>query len=113
MNQIIAYCGLECNTCGAYLATINNDDELRRKTAAEWSQMFNVDIDPATINCNGCTVEGGVHFQHCSVCEVRLCGVQKGVKNCAGCDKYACEKLEKFFAMVPEAKQRLDSIAGV
>ena len=33
MNKMIAYCGLDCEKCDAYLATINDDHELRRKTA--------------------------------------------------------------------------------
>lgn len=110
MNPIIAYCGIECHTCGAYLATINNDDELRKKTAAEWSQMFNVDIKPETVNCSGCTAKEGTHFSHCSVCEIRLCGLSKGVENCAHCAEYSCEKLEKFFAMAPDIKKNLEDI---
>ena len=26
MNKVLAYCGLDCGGCGAYLATKNNDD---------------------------------------------------------------------------------------
>ena len=29
MNEYIAYCGLDCETCEARQATVNNDDELR------------------------------------------------------------------------------------
>ena len=31
MNEYIAYCGLDCETCEARLATVNNDDALRRR----------------------------------------------------------------------------------
>ena len=34
MNQLIAYCGLNCGTCDARIATVRNDDALREKTAA-------------------------------------------------------------------------------
>jgi hypothetical protein len=43
-------------------------------------------------------------------CEIRKCGKEKGVINCAHCSDYACEKLVKFFEMVPDAKTRLDEI---
>ena len=33
MNEYIAYCGLDCETCEARLATINNDNELRIKVS--------------------------------------------------------------------------------
>jgi hypothetical protein len=36
--------------------------------------------------------------------------MDKGVKNCAFCDDFACDKLNKFFAMVPEAQERLESL---
>ena len=31
MRDMIAYCGLNCETCDAYLATINNDQALREE----------------------------------------------------------------------------------
>ena len=29
MKKNLGYCGLDCEKCDAYLATIHNDDELR------------------------------------------------------------------------------------
>lgn len=40
MRNRIAYCGLDCEKCDAYLATINDDQALRENTAktiAEYS----------------------------------------------------------------------------
>ena len=37
MKQLIACCGLDCENCTARIASVNNDDELREKTAKEWS----------------------------------------------------------------------------
>ena len=33
MNEYIAYCGLDCETCEARIATANDDNELREKVA--------------------------------------------------------------------------------
>ena len=33
MKEYIAYCGLNCETCEARLATMKNDDALREKVA--------------------------------------------------------------------------------
>ncbi|MGM9794578.1 MAG: DUF3795 domain-containing protein, partial [Candidatus Cryptobacteroides sp.] len=33
MNELIGYCGLDCGQCDARIATVNNDDELRARTA--------------------------------------------------------------------------------
>ena len=54
MKKIIAKCGLECTDCNAYKATVADDDDLRKKTAEEWSRMFKADIKAETINCLGC-----------------------------------------------------------
>ena len=44
MNKLIACCGLDCEGCDARIATLKNDDELREKTAALWSQLNGVEI---------------------------------------------------------------------
>ena len=51
MKQLIACCGLDCENCAARIATVNNDDELREKTAKEWSVLNNTpEITPETIH---------------------------------------------------------------
>jgi hypothetical protein len=110
MGEMIAYCGLECTECPALLATVADDDAKRAEVAAMWSKEFNADIKAEAINCEGCLSEGEVVFSHCHVCEIRKCGMEKGVANCAFCDDYACDKLTEFFAMVPEAQVRLDGL---
>ena len=49
-------------------------------------------------------------YQHCKTCEIRKCGMSKGIDNCAFCNDYACDKLLDFFKMVPDAKKRLESV---
>jgi hypothetical protein len=49
-------------------------------------------------------------FNYCDVCEIRKCGQEKQVKNCAYCADYSCEKLDKFFDMAPGAKATLEEI---
>ncbi len=110
MEEMIAFCGLLCSECGALLATKNDDDEKRKEVAQLWSKEYGADLKPEDINCDGCLAEGNNLFNYCKVCEIRNCGKEKGVLNCAHCDDYSCEKLEKFFQMVPAAKERLDKI---
>ena len=60
MKQLIACCGLDCENCTARIATVNNDDELREKTAKEWSVLNNTpEITAETIHCMGCRADGG------------------------------------------------------
>ena len=59
MKQLVGYCGLDCAQCDARTATINNDDELRAKTAKLWCELNNTDeIKPEHINCLGCRTDG-------------------------------------------------------
>ena len=58
MKTYIAYCGLDCETCEARLATMHNDNELRKKIAKEWSELNHAEITPEMINCEGCRMDG-------------------------------------------------------
>ncbi len=62
------------------------------------------------INCDGCTTQNGAHSGYCSVCEIRLCGAEKQIKNCAYCDEYKCEKLAKFHEHTTKAEEKLEQI---
>ena len=59
MKQLIACCGLDCESCDARIATVRDDNELREKTAQLWSKLNNIpEITTDTINCMGCRVDG-------------------------------------------------------
>lgn len=109
MEKMIAFCGIVCTECPAFLATQKDDDGERRKVAEMWSKQYNVDIRPEEINCDGCLSDGRL-VGHCMVCEIRKCGLKRNVENCAYCDDYACEKLNRFFAMASQAKIVLEEI---
>ena len=110
MGEMIARCGLVCTECGAYKATVNDDDDKRAEVAREWSKMYDAELSPSDINCDGCLSDGPRLFRHATVCEIRKCAGAKGVLNCAHCEDYPCERLEGLFGMAPEAKARLDEI---
>jgi len=111
MDRMIAFCGIVCSECPAFLATQKDDDAKRKEVAELWSKQFNIKIKPEAINCyDGCASDGKRVFGYCNICEIRKCGQEKRVENCAYCDEYACEKLTKFFTMAPEAKATLEEI---
>ncbi len=111
MEIIIGSCGLVCSECSAYLAYINDDDDLRQKTSAEWSKMYGAEIPPEAINCTGCRLEG-VKISHCAECPVRLCAIEKEVDTCADCELYSCSTLDKFVEYIPQARQKLEELRG-
>ncbi len=113
MKDRIAYCGIPCHECGAFVATKNNDNEMRSKVARAWSRQNRIEIKPEDINCDGCLSDRGRLFGYCARCEMRKCAKGKGVTNCMRCDDYICDSLEGFFQMVLYAKKRLDEIRTV
>ena len=106
---MLAYCGLNCSNCDAYLATQENNEEKREKTAHVWSKMYNADINPAQINCTGCKSDG-IKFFHCDVCDIRQCCFSNGVENFAECEHYICDKLAAFIKLAPEAGKALEAL---
>ncbi len=110
MEKLLGVCGVDCSTCPAYIATMNDDNELRSKTAIEWSQGYSVNLKPENIHCVGCVATEGVHFAHCNECDVRLCGLDKNLTSCGNCDDYPCDMLDKIFQVDPSAKGRLDDV---
>ncbi len=111
MGKIIAYCGLVCSECSAYIATQADDQAALEQVAAQWREEYNVpDITVESGICDGCLGVDGRHCAHCFDCEIRACGMERGVANCAHCADYACEKLESFFGFVPGARTMLDEI---
>lgn len=107
--KFIAKCGLNCRECLAYKATIADSDELRKKTAEEWTVQFGAKIDYKDINCLGCKSDGPI-FNHCKVCEIRSCSSEKNIPNCGHCKEYPCSKLNHIINHVPAAKDILDTV---
>jgi hypothetical protein len=110
MEKMIAYCGLVCSDCPAYIATQKNDDEERKKVAEKWNKEFNGSFKPEDVNCDGCPTESDRLIGFTQQCQVRKCAKEKVVINCAHCDDYGCEKLIEFFKMAPLAKENLEEI---
>jgi len=109
MERMVAYCGLVCTDCKAYIATQENDDAKRREVAEAWSKGLTTALKPEEINCDGCLTDGRL-FSYCNTCEIRKCGIERRVANCAHCPDYNCEKLAKFIEQAPEAKKTLEEI---
>ena len=84
-NKLIGCCGLDCENCDARIATLTNDNTLREKTAALWTELNGVPITAEMINCTGCRMEGA-KTQFCDkLCPVHNCVREKGLNTCADC----------------------------
>lgn len=108
MKKLIAYCGLDCEKCEAYIATQNNDNALRDKVAKEWSELNNVEITPEMINCEGCRVDG-VKTPYCDkYCEIRQCALNKAYETCGNCAEIeSCQTVGMVISNNAEAEKNL------
>ena len=85
MKDMIGYCGLDCEKCDAYIATVNDDNALREKTAKLWAELNNAPILPEHINCEVCRKKKKKTVFCDSMCGVRQCALKKGVSTCGDC----------------------------
>ena len=115
MNETIGYCGLNCQGCPIYLATREKDEEKQHKMRVEIAQqikeLYGQEYKPEDItDCDGCKADSGILFSGSHNCYMRKCASQKNIENCAYCQGYPCEELEKLFITDKDARKRLDMI---
>ena len=112
MEKLISCCGLNCVECNARIATVSNDDDLRKTTAEKWRIDFSApELTFTMINCTGCR-EPGVKFSHCSDCEIRNCVQAKGFETCGECSEMdTCTIVSAIHKYVPEAITNLRNLS--
>ena len=108
MSELIAFCGLDCAKCDAYIATRDNDKTLRERTARLWSELNNATILPEHINCQGCRMDG-VKTVFCeSMCQIRRCAMKKRLANCGYCPEMnTCPTIMNIHKHNPDALNNL------
>lgn len=109
MKDYIAFCGLDCESCEARMATIHNDDVLREKVASLWSELNSVEITVEMINCVGCRIDG-VKTPYCELlCPIRQCALERKVETCGACAEVrTCEKVGMILGNNEDARRNLE-----
>lgn len=90
MKKEIACCGIDCSTCEAHIATLKNDNEMRKEVAQKWCKLNNTDlITPESINCMGCRNEG-VKYYFCShMCQIKYAVLTRATRPAATAQKWS------------------------
>jgi hypothetical protein len=111
MEKLISCCGIDCSKCEARIATINNDEELRKTIAEKWRASYgSQEITPEMINCTGCRLEGA-KIGYCGICEIRKCVSAKGFETCAECSELeTCNIVSMVHKQAPEALANLKNL---
>lgn len=121
MEQILAFCGIDCSECPAYRATQLGDRRLQNHVLRRWRQAYDVrELLFDDIACDSCQAVGGQINNFCGECPVRECGLERGVTNCAYCPEYPCDTLNHtlevcsrqsgYFAFARTARNNLETV---
>ena len=113
MTEIIAYCGLDCGKCRAFIATKTNNQKLAGEIAKLWSNSIEGIYTVDDIWCDGCNSNRLHGF--CAKCPVRICANNRRLENCGECPDYLCDKLQDLYdswieSSPLEAKKNLEKL---
>lgn len=64
------YCGINCETCPCYQATLKDDIIEKMDLAIKWSRLFKMTLVPREMNCLGCK-QDHILFTNCRKCTIR------------------------------------------
>jgi hypothetical protein len=108
---MISFCGIVCSECPAFVLTQAGDMEGLGRLA-ERLRAAGQERTAEDLLCDGCLVEGGRLVPFCRKCPARLCGLERGVPNCAHCDEFGCERIRKVWEIIvpQDARPRLEEL---
>ena len=91
--MVLAYCGLNCNECPVYLASIVNNVAAQIQLAREYS-TDTCKFSKEDMYCLGCHSDT-VSPKMCGDCQIRICSMRKSYGSCAECNKFPCSTLRE------------------
>ena len=104
---MIAYCGIDCLKCKSYIATQSGDPEELSKAAKELSRIYQAEVKPGYVICDGCRSNGRHSYFCANSCKMKKCCIEKKYNSCIECDVYPCEELQFEQNNNTEAKENL------
>ena len=92
--NFICFCGHDCSRCITYLATIKDDDGLRKQSQKFYKNEFGYDIPLSDIRCMGGHSEN--IFYLCHGCPWMKCCREHNINSCSECGEYPCKPLAEY-----------------
>lgn len=92
--KMICFCGHDCSRCLTYHATVNNDEDLRKKSQSFYRAEFGLDIALKDIYCFGGRSDNV--FRLCKECPFKKCCFVHNVERCSLCVNYPCDMIRDY-----------------
>lgn len=92
-NILICFFSWFCRI-SKYLATINDDEELRKQSQSFYKTEFGIDIPLENIHCLGGRSED--IFYLCKECPFITCCKEHNTEMCSECCDYPCKKIKGY-----------------
>ena len=85
--------------------------QVARKSGVAAPDAQNADAE-GDIICDACTTIDARCVKHCLVCVVRCCAMERGVKTCAHCQLFPCDRLQSIWKITvfKDAQPRLEKL---
>lgn len=93
-KDYIGCCGHDCSKCITFLATVQNDDTLRKQSQQFYKTMFGLDVPLDEVNCLGCQSDNV--FKLCKSCPFVKCASERKNAACSECIEYPCNALAEY-----------------
>lgn len=91
-EEMIGYCGYNCHLCAAR----SDDPVVRQRLVDGWRRIFgHQQYTAENVKCDGCLSDGRIADKEC---KVKPCAIERGVKNCAYCEDFVCDKVEHLLS---------------
>ena len=95
-REMIGYCGYNCHLCAAR----SENPAIRQKMVDGWRKIYGHEKYTAeNVKCDWCLSDGKIADINC---KARPCAREKGIKNCAYCDEFPCNKVKNLIASKDE-----------
>jgi hypothetical protein len=97
-----AYCGRDCRKCPAFrLPRLGEKLKLGKLAQKLVRRRFSEEPEGELV-CDGCTAIDARSLKRCRECLVRCCAMERGVRNCAHCERFPCPWLEELQQNEPD-----------
>lgn len=110
MNELVAYCGINCATCPLYIATKCNDYLMKQELSIKWGQLYKRSFDITDMECYGCKSEK--RFFLSDKCDISSCNISKAISTCTECSSHPCDRIKKFYEWQANNDTKVEKISS-